>query len=139
MNGGNVSTVCLLSEPDALGLTSDTCLLLRSLRFRFPRASWPTCCSVFAANTQLGAAKVLRVVRLVRIFRVLKLGSRYNKLRIIGLVLSESQDVLAMLIFLLLLAGALRAVEVQCVVASNCSVTNYRMCLQWRGCALDTS
>ena len=60
-----------------------------------------------AANKDLGAAKILRVVRLSRIFRVLKLGSRYNKLQIISMVITESKDVLAMLIFLLLLTGAL--------------------------------
>jgi hypothetical protein len=45
-------------------------------------------------------------VRLVRIFRVIKLGARYNKLQLIASVLSDSQDVLAMLVGVLMLAGA---------------------------------
>ena len=45
-------------------------------------------------------------MRLVRVFRIVKLGARYNKLTLIGTVLTEAQDVLAMLLGLLFLVGA---------------------------------
>jgi len=50
-----------------------------------------------------GSSRIFRTIRLVRVFRVVKLGSRSGKLQVVTRTMSESLDMLAMMLFLLAL------------------------------------
>lgn len=60
--------------------------------------------SLAASSVQGGGTQILRVVRLVRVFRILRLGGRYGKIQVVAKAVVESLDMLAMMVFLLLLS-----------------------------------
>lgn len=45
----------------------------------------------------------VRVIRLVRVFRIMKLGGKFGKIQVVATAMSESMDMLGMLLFLLLI------------------------------------
>ena len=57
-----------------------------------------------AASLDLKGTRVLRIVRLVRVFRVLKLGGKFEKLQVVSSAMRDSMDMLAMMMFLLILS-----------------------------------
>lgn len=57
-----------------------------------------------AAQLDLKGTRVLRIVRLVRVFRILKLGGKFEKLQVVSSAMVDSLDMLAMMMFLLVLS-----------------------------------
>jgi hypothetical protein len=57
-----------------------------------------------ASGAELGRARLVRIIRLVRVFRLFRMGHRSDKLQVVVRALSESADMLAVLLFLLSLA-----------------------------------
>lgn len=45
----------------------------------------------------------IRVIRLVRVFRIMKLGGKFGKIQVVAKAMSDSMDMLGMLLFLLLI------------------------------------
>lgn len=76
-----------------------------------------------AATRDLSITRTLRVVRLIRVFRVLKVGAQYKKLEVISAVVTQSRDILGVLVFMLTLAGALPTLACHAPVRACVRVT----------------